>query len=229
MHDTSVVASTEPYPWPWDGAFDPRRLALVVTGVQRAHADASLDVPGALDRIDQLSVAVRRAGGIVCHVRHTDPGQRHRPLLPQVGMVEWAPVLRPGPEDLLVGAAGHDGFFAGSLDQELRARRRDLLVVVGLAAEVTVSGTVRSANDRGYECLTPTDVSAPLDPVTCAHELASVTMSGGIFGAVGPVAPLLEALRTRSGDRPTADPAPSHDVAAPVGGPTSEPLLEEPA
>ncbi len=190
-----TIPSTQPYAWPWDGAFRPERLALVVTGVQRVHAEASHDVPTALDRIETLSTAVRRAGGIVCHVRHTSPGTRSRPLLPEVGESEWAPVLRPAPEDLLVSAAGHDGFFGGSLDQELRSRGRDLLVVVGLAAEVTVSGTVRSANDRGYECLTPIDVSASLDAWTAEHELHSVTMSGGIFGAIGPVAPLLEQLQ----------------------------------
>lgn len=190
-----TIPSTQPYPWPWDGAFRPERLALVVTGVQRAHAEASQDVPTALDRIESLSSAVRRAGGIVCHVRHTSPGTRSRPLLPVVGEEGWAPVLRPAPEDVLVSSAGHDGFFGGSLDQELRSRDRDLLVVVGLAAEVTVSCTVRSANDRGYECLTPVDVSATLDDWTAEHELSSVTMSGGIFGAIGPVAPLLEELQ----------------------------------
>ncbi|UDY37266.1 cysteine hydrolase family protein [Dermatobacter hominis] len=221
----TTIPSTEPYPWPWDGAFDPTRLALVVTGVQRAHAEASLDVPTAIDRIEELSGAVRRSGGIVCHVRHTSPAARPRPLLPEVGMEAWAPVLRPGPEDVLVSAAGHDGFFGSSLDQELRSRRRDLLVVVGLAAEVTVSCTVRSANDRGYECLTPIDVSAPLDPWTSEHELHSVTMSGGIFGAIGPVAPLLESLQQHRSAAPAAASAPSR----PEPSPDHEPALEESA
>jgi nicotinamidase-related amidase len=225
---TTTISSTQPYAWPWDAAFDPARLALVVTGVQRAHAEASLDVPTSIDRIEELSGAVRRAGGIVCHVRHTSPAQRPRPLLPEVGMEAWAPVLRPGPEDLLVAAAGHDGFFGSSLDQELRSRRRDLLVVVGLAAEVTVSCTVRSANDRGYECLTPIDVSAPLDAWTSEHELHSVTMSGGIFGAIGPVAPLLEALQQHRSGAAAAGPAPSNP-AQPEPSIDHEPALEESA
>ena len=234
---TTTVAGTQPYAWPWHASLDPGRLALVVTGVQRSYAEASIEVPSAIDRIERLSGVVRRAGGIVCHARHTSPGPRRRPLLPEVGTEAWAPVLRPGPGDLLVACAGHDAFFGSSLDHELRSHGRDLLVVVGLAAEVTVSGTVRSANDRGYECLTPTDVSAPLDPWTFEHELRSVTMSGGIFGAIGPVAPLVEALQrhttatpldaTPSGPTPTA-PTPSGPAGA-EPNPDHEPALEETA
>jgi nicotinamidase-related amidase len=53
---------------------------------------------------------------------------------------------------------------------------------------------VRSANDRGYECLTLTDATAPLDAGTGARELRSITMSGGIFGAIGTATSLLDAL-----------------------------------
>jgi nicotinamidase-related amidase len=94
-------------------------------------------------------------------------------------------VLRPHHDDLVVTAAGHDGFCGSDLDLALRARGIELIVAVGMAAEVAVSSTVRSANDRGYECLTLSDAVAPLDPATGERELCSVTMSGGIFGAVG--------------------------------------------
>jgi biuret amidohydrolase len=212
----NVIADTVPYPWPWDGDFDPTRVALVVTGVQRSYADASVGVPSVLDRIDVLSGIVRRAGGVVCHVRHSSPRPGRRPLLPQIGHPEWAPVARPGPEDLLVTAGGHDGFCGSSLDLELRSRGLDLVLAVGLAAEVTVSGTVRAANDRGYECLTVADAAAPLSASTGAHELHSVTMSGGIFGAVGDSASVISALRSVR---------PEHD---PVTVPTRAPSLEEP-
>lgn len=210
--DARVVPDTIPYPWPWDERFDPTRLALVVTGVQRSYAEASTGVPAVLDRIEVLSTAVRRAGGIVCHVRHTSPWSAHHPLLPPVGGSGWAPVVRPGPEDVLVGVGGHDGFCGGSLDLELRSRGRDLVVAVGLAAEVTVSGTVRSANDRGYECLTVADASAPLSPFTGRHELHSITMSGGIFGAVGTSTAILASL-PNSPSRVEPVPVPDHEPA----------------
>jgi nicotinamidase-related amidase len=100
-----------------------------------------------------------------------------------------------GAEDIVVPCAGHDGFFGSGLDAQLRDRGIRQLVVGGLAAEVTVSSTVRSANDKGYECLTLTDTYGALDPTTAAGELKSITMSGGIFGAIGTSAWLVEELK----------------------------------
>jgi len=208
------IATTQPYPWPWDDAFRPERVCLVVTGTQRAHADASIGARAVADVIVTLAAAVRHAGGVVCHVRHTAATTRVRPLLPRVGDEGWAPTLRPAPEDLAVEAFGHDGFCGSGLDLELRGRGLDLLVAVGMAAEVTVSSTVRSANDRGYECLTLGDAAAPVEEFTGVRHLHSVTMSGGIFGAVGSSADLLELLRLHTDRTPsttTSAPAPQGD------------------
>ncbi|CAN5427538.1 cysteine hydrolase [soil metagenome] len=189
-----TIESTEPYPWPWDQDFRPARLCLLITGTQRVHAEASSGTRAVADLIVALAAAVRRVGGTVCHVRHTAPDTRHRPLLPQLGEAGWAPTLRPEPTDLLVEARGHDGFCGSGLDLELRGRGLDLIVAVGMAAEVTVSSTVRSANYRGYECLTLTDAGARLDDFTGDRNLHSVTMSGGIFGVIGESRPLLDLL-----------------------------------
>lgn len=198
--DPVNVADTRPYPWPWNGVLDPARLCLVVAGAQRVHAAASPTAHDVAEVIDAVAGAVRRAGATVCHLRHTAPTSvgagRRRPLLPELGEEGWAPVLRPSHDDLVVTATGHDGFCGSGLDLELRARGIELLVAVGMAAEVAVSCTVRSANDRGYECLTLSDAVAPLDPATGARELHSITMSGGIFGAVGTSDALLSALES---------------------------------
>jgi nicotinamidase-related amidase len=118
-----------------------------------------------------------------------------RPMLPRAGTSQAEGLLVVGAEDLVVSCAGHDGFFASGLDAQLRARGIRQLVVGGLAAEVTVSSTVRSANDKGYECLTLTDAFGALDPTTASGELKSITMSGGIFGAIGTTAWLVEELK----------------------------------
>ncbi len=53
---------------------------------------------------------------------------------------------------------------------------------------------MRSANDRGYECLLVVDACAPLDPDLVAPATSMVEMSGGIFGAIGTTDPVLAAL-----------------------------------
>ena len=67
--------------------------------------------------------------------------------------------------------------------------------MTGVTTEVCVHTTVREANDRGYECLVLSDGVAPFDDELGDHALSSVTMSGGIFGAVGTSVELLSALR----------------------------------
>jgi len=210
----SFVAGTEPYPWPYHGDVCPDRLCLLIAGVQRVHAEASVGAEVVAARIEEVADEVRRAGGIVCHLRHAGTWARRRPLLAHQGEGASVPVLLPSAGDLVVTTAGHDGFFASPLDDELRARGIELLVLVGMAAEVTVSSTRRSANDRGYECLTLADACAPLDESTGRHDLHSVTMSGGIFGAVGHAPALVRALATRP---PTSSPA--TDLATNVARP----------
>ena len=94
----------------------------------------------------------------------------------------------------VVSAVGIDGFYGGPLDAVLRAGRRDQLLLVGLGLETTVHSTMRSANDRGYECLLVVDACAPLDPEVVPNAISMVEMSGGIFGAVGTTNNVLAAL-----------------------------------
>jgi nicotinamidase-related amidase len=93
-------------------------------------------------------------------------------------------------------AHGLNGFFGSPLDATLRRLGIDRLVLTGFGAEATLDTTLRGANDRGYECLVLTDAYAPFDHDTAKHALSSVTMSGGIFGAIGTSADLLSALST---------------------------------
>ncbi|HKY16108.1 MAG TPA: isochorismatase family cysteine hydrolase [Microthrixaceae bacterium] len=213
---------TVPYSWPWDGAFRPGRFVLLVAGAQQGMAQASLRATAVLTGIDQLAATVRSSGGLVCWVRHAsiarDLARRHDAvlgtphrrggLLPVPGSAEWQWCVDPDPADVVVDAGGFDGFHDGPLDRVLRSLGSDLVGMCGLAHEVAVDSTCRSANDRGYECLTLTDLVAPIDPDTSAHALSSVTMSGGIFGAIAPAAALVD-LFTRAarwnGSSPTSE------------------------
>jgi biuret amidohydrolase len=176
-----LVEDTAPYPWPWDGTLRGARLALVITGTDRSWIDRSHDIEIVRARIDELAAATRDARGLVVHLLH--------------GAAPTA-ALAPAVEaaDIVVTAAGVDGFYGSALDVVLRGRRRDQLAITGFGLEATVHSTMRSANDQGYECLLVTDACAPLDPTLAPAAISMVTMSGGIFGAVGTSDPLLAAL-----------------------------------
>lgn len=188
------MVEADPYPWPYDGTLHPRRLALVVTGDQPAWRRCSQRGPEAATVIATVAAAVRRVGGAVVRVRHGAIAVGRRGLPPVREDAAWALTTRPAPGDVVVDAIGIDGFFGGPLDGELRARGVDSLIMAGYGGEATVSSTLRSANDRGYECLTLIDGVAMLDRRTGMATLHSITMSGGIFGAIAPSSALLAAL-----------------------------------
>jgi nicotinamidase-related amidase len=171
----------------------------VIAGAQPAWIERSAGAPAVAATIDAVAGMVRAAGALVVHLRHGASAAQTstRALLPPIaGTPAWELATPIQPGDIVVDAGGVDGFFAGPLDRELRARGITHLLLAGFGAEAAVDSTLRSANDRGYECLTLADAVAPFDPDTGARALASVTMSGGIFGAIATTEQLLRALPT---------------------------------
>ncbi|MCU1488193.1 MAG: cysteine hydrolase [Actinomycetia bacterium] len=194
----TVLDSTVPYPWPYDGVLDPGRLALVVAGAQAGWAARSRRAADVATVLLSVAAEIRAAGALVVVVRHGAPPGRRRSIVPPLpGDDDWRLTFNPRPSDVVVDATGVDGFHGGPLDDVLRARGVDHLVLGGFGHEAAVDSTLRSANDRGYECLVLTDGVAPFDDDLGAHALSSVTMSGGIFGALGTSTALVQAIHRR--------------------------------
>jgi nicotinamidase-related amidase len=188
------LLDSAPYPWPYDEAIDPHRLALVIAGAQPAWAERSANAAAVMEQIESVAGVVRAVGGHVVFVRHVSRGRRPCGLPPLASDPGAAvlPIREDG--DVTVDAAGVNGFYGSALDDELRHLGADHLVFAGWGAEAAVDSTLRSANDRGYECLVLTDAVAPFDVAVGERALASVTMSGGIFGALATTEMLLASL-----------------------------------
>jgi nicotinamidase-related amidase len=188
-----AIASANPYPWPFDDALSGGRVALVIAGAQRHFVEASVDAPAVGVALAALALAVRDAGGLTVALRH---GRRDgaRPPVPLAGTPPWEIAGVPEGLDLVVDCRGFDGCYGSTLQHELRAAGRDQLILGGYASEITVDSTVRRLNDSGSECLVVTDACAPLERDTGARAHASLTMSGGIFGALATTAEVLAAL-----------------------------------
>jgi len=204
-----MTPSSNPYHWPYDSdgstPLDPSRMAVVACGMQSHWVDQIHRCGVAVERIYELIDELRARGVTVLWVRHTRTALALRPIdrfLPARGTPQWELLVRPHPPDIVIDTPGHDAFLVGNVEIELRSRGIDRLVMVGLGSETTVSGTLRSANDRGFECLTVTDAVAHHDPITGVATLSSITMSGGIFGAIAPITVLLAGLDGSTADAP---------------------------
>jgi nicotinamidase-related amidase len=190
MELNSPFPDTQPYPWPYDGVLDIATAAVVLCGWQASFADVG--DPAARAAAAELAGAWADSDGLVVTVAHC--GEPARPAwLPSPGSMGAAAL--PAPDGALsLTAFGWDATFGSPLEVVLRGRGITHVLLAGLAAEATVDSTVRTLNDRGFECLVLTDACTAIDPDLLAHAQHSLTMSGGIFGALGCATDVLHSL-----------------------------------
>ncbi|MCU1493979.1 MAG: cysteine hydrolase [Acidimicrobiaceae bacterium] len=198
-----AIASANPYPWPYHGTLDPRRTALVacLDGRWRAERPES---EGSDARLVRLAAALEARGGLVVAVTATTSSRAARRAVHAGTRDVVEPVSAgPSPRDpppaglgahVVLEAGATDGFYASGLDDVLRERGCTDLVLAGWGLEGPVHSTMRSANDRGYECLLVADASTSLDPMLAFAACEMVRFSGGIFGAFADTADVVAAL-----------------------------------
>ncbi|MEO8009180.1 MAG: isochorismatase family cysteine hydrolase [Betaproteobacteria bacterium] len=92
--------------------------------------------------------------------------------------------LRPAAAEMVIDKPGYSAFARTDLDQRLRVRDIDTLLLCGIATEVCVNSTLRDAVDRGYRCITVGDACASAFPDLHDAALRMITVEGGIFGTV---------------------------------------------
>ena len=92
--------------------------------------------------------------------------------------------LQPAAGETVIDKPGYSAFARTDLDQRLRVRDIDTLLLCGITTEVCVSSTLRDAVDRGYRCITVGDACASAFPDLHDAALRMITVEGGIFGTV---------------------------------------------
>jgi len=102
--------------------------------------------------------------------------------------------LAPAGGETVIDKPGKGAFYATGLDELLRARKINNLVITGVTTEVCVHTTIREANDRGYECLVLADCVGSYFPQFQRAGLAMVAAQGGIFGWVTSAQKYIDAL-----------------------------------
>jgi nicotinamidase-related amidase len=184
-----------------------------------------------IDPIRRVLAASRAAGMTVIHTREGhqpdlsdcppsklargrlshrigDPGPNGRILVRGEQGHDIIEDLRPLRGETVVDKQGKGSFYATDLDDLLRRRRIESLIITGVTTEVCVHSTVREANDRGYECLVLSDCVQSYFPEFQRVALQMISAQGGIFGWVSPSAQFISALE-ESGRAPAGDRKPA--------------------
>ena len=104
------------------------------------------------------------------------------------------PALAPWPTETVIDKPGKGAFHATPLQAHLDRLGVTQLVVAGVTTEVCVQGSLREANDRGYEGLLVEAATASYFAHFKAATIEMIVAQGGIVGWAAPLAAVLSAL-----------------------------------
>lgn len=169
---------------------DPRTTALVLIDLMPriiGRPTAPHSGPDVLDRCRALADAMRESGGRVVWVTVVRPDED-----PQPEGSELAPECAPRQGDLRIVKHTWGAFHQTGLDEALRARNIDTVVLGGIATNFGVESTGRAADEHGYSVVFVTDAMTGLDAP--AHDFAV----DYVFPRIGTVTTTKELLGTLS-------------------------------
>jgi nicotinamidase-related amidase len=163
---------------------DPARTALLVMDYQSGIVGRIEDGDALVTRAQEAIAAARGAGAIVGYVRvaFTDEDFDAMPdgapmarvkRMPREAMHADSPGTQvdervaPREGDIVVRKTRVGPFLTTDLDQQLRARGVDTLVLAGISTSGVVLSTVRDAHDRDYRLYVLADATA--DPLPDVH------------------------------------------------------------
>jgi ureidoacrylate peracid hydrolase len=197
---------------------DAARTAHIVVDLQNGFMaeGAAVEVPAAREivpNVNRICAALREAGGTNVFLRYThDPAEPHpwttryaeylsaeRSALHKKtfsrGAEPWQlwPLLEVRPDDLVVDKTRFSAFVPGTcaLDEMLKARGIDTLIVTGTLTNVCCESTARDAMQRNYRVIFVADGNAAL---TDAEHNATLCNMATLFADVMTTAELLAVL-----------------------------------
>jgi biuret amidohydrolase len=93
--------------------------------------------------------------------------------------------LKPVSGEIEIDKPGKGAFYQTPLHDELRTRKIEKLIFMGVTTEVCVQSSMREANDRGFDCMVLSDCTESYFPEYKAATLSMISAQGGIVGWVG--------------------------------------------
>ncbi len=137
------------------------KTALLLVDFEQEFFTGKLPLPGADQAARRASVLLawaRREGLTVVHVQQI--GKLGGALFAQGAGGRIVPSLSPLASELVVEKSMAGGFTRTELDEEMRARGIDTVIIAGLMTHLAVDSTARDATTLGYRALVASDATA---------------------------------------------------------------------
>ncbi|KAF3191787.1 hypothetical protein TWF225_001005 [Orbilia oligospora] len=167
-----------------------RNLGLPVVHTREGHVPDLSDCPS--------SKLVRQAAapGNKQHAQIIgDKGPMGRLLVRGEYGHDFVDELQPYESEIVVDKPGKGAFYNTKLMEILKNNGITHLIIGGVTTECCVTTTLREANDRGFECCALTEITDGYNPPYKTASLDMIYWSQGLFGYVGSMDPLIEALK----------------------------------
>ncbi|MEQ9334593.1 isochorismatase family cysteine hydrolase [Thalassobaculum sp.] len=202
----------------------PATTALLAIDLQRDFLDPDGFVAAAGDDVSAmravvpnavaLIAAARAAGLTLLHTREgyapdlsdMHPLKRERGVAGRAGplgrfLIRGEPghghiaECLPAPGETIVDKPGFGSFYRTGLEDLLRGRGIERLVLLGVTTQCCVSSTLREAVDRGFRCLVVEDACAATTPELHKASIEAIYGENNLFGWVSDTRRVLAALR----------------------------------
>jgi biuret amidohydrolase len=213
-------------------ALVPSRTALIDVDLQRCFVQggplASPDGLAVVERVNRLARACRPAGALVVHTRmsvkpdRSDAGVMTE-LVPAfiIDLLADGPAsaglhdaLEVDPADIILGKPRYGAFHGTDLEQILRSRGLDTVIITGIATNICCQTTAREAAKHDFHVFFVSDATATIEMdgvpanylqrVTCAslgQVFAQVVTLDDILGRIATAAPAAGQAATAASTR----------------------------
>ncbi len=163
--------------------------ALVIVDIQKDYfPDGAHPLEGpeeAAGAAKRLLESFRVAGEPVVHVRHLWDEEDATFMRPGTDGVEIHPDVAPLDGERVITKAYPNSFRETELEDELRSRGVDELVVCGMMTSMCVDATVRAAVDLGFDTTVAHDACATCDLEFDGRSVPAAAVHSAFLAALG--------------------------------------------
>ena len=149
-----------------------KNTALIVIGVQNGFDDSSWGARNnfhAEQHIELLLQSWRKQSRSIYHIQHLSK-EPSSPLRPGTLGADFKPFAKPRPGETILQKSTNSAFAGTQLENILREKTHDSLVVAGFSTNHCIDATVRAAGDLGFSVFVVSDACVSFDRISIHGE-----------------------------------------------------------